>query len=87
METNEKKTIIEKFAKSEKDTGSVYVQVALLTRKIEELTEHLKIHKNDKSSYRGLRKKVGKRKSFLKYLSERNIEEYRKLIKELGLRK
>ena len=82
-----KKEIINNFKKSEKDTGSVHVQVALLTDRINSLTEHLKIHKKDKSSYRGLLKMVGKRKSFLRYLSKKNIEEYRDLIKKLGLRK
>ena len=87
MKKKKKKDIIKKFSKSEKDTGSVYVQVALLTNRINILTEHLKIHKNDKSSYSGLRKMVGQRKRFLRYLSGKDIEEYRKLTKELGLRK
>lgn len=82
-----KKDIIKNFAKSEKDTGSVYVQVALLTNRINTLNEHLKIHKKDKSSYRGLLMMVGKRKNFLNYLKKKNIEEYRNLIKKLGLRK
>lgn len=82
-----KKDVIKKFAKNEKDTGSVEVQVAILTNRINLLTEHLKIHKKDKSSYRGLLKMVGKRKSFLKYLSKKDIERYRTLIKNLGLRK
>ncbi len=82
-----KKDIIKNFAKSEKDTGSVYVQVALLTNRINLLNEHLKIHKKDKSSYRGLLMMVGKRKNFLAYLKKNNIEEYRNLIKKLGLRK
>lgn len=82
-----KQDIIKNFAKSEKDTGSVYVQVALLTNRINTLNEHLKIHKKDKSSYRGLLMMVGKRKNFLNYLKKKNIEEYRNLIKKLGLRK
>ena len=88
MENKElKKNIIDKFKNNEKDTGSVEVQVALLTNRINILTEHLKIHKKDKSSYRGLLKMVGKRKSFLKYLSNKNIDDYRSLIKKLNIRK
>ena len=82
-----KKSIIEKFRNSEKDTGSVEVQVALLTNRINILTEHLKIHKKDKSSYRGLLKMVGRRKSFLRYLSNKDINKYRDLIKRLNIRK
>ncbi len=82
-----KKDIIKDFARKEKDTGSVEVQVALLTARINLLTEHLKIHKKDKSSYRGLLKMVGRRKSFLRYLRKKDIERYRELIKKLGLRK
>ena len=82
-----KQDIIKKFAKNEKDTGSVEVQIALLTNRINILTEHLKIHKKDKSSYRGLLMMVGKRKSFLNYLKNKDIEKYRDLIKKLGLRK
>ncbi len=82
-----KKEIIEKFAKKENDTGSVEIQIALLTNRINSLTEHLKIHKKDKSSYKGLLKMVGKRKSFLKYISNKDINKYRDLIKKLGLRK
>ena len=82
-----KQDIIKNFAKNEKDTGSVDVQIALLTNRINVLTEHLKIHKKDKSSYRGLLMMVGKRKSFLNYLKKKDIEKYRDLIKKLGLRK
>lgn len=83
----EKQKIIKNFANNEKDTGSVEVQVALLTNRINSLNEHLKIHKKDKSSYRGLLKMVGNRRSFLKYLKKINIDRYRNLIEKLGLRK
>ena len=77
---------IEKFKQSEKDTGSVQVQVALLTDRINHLTEHLKKNNNDNHSRRGLLQMVGKRKGFLLYLKKKDINEYRKLISELGLR-
>jgi small subunit ribosomal protein S15 len=77
---------IEKFKQSEKDTGSVQVQVALLTDRINHLTEHLKKNHNDNHSRRGLLQMVGKRKGFLLYLKKKNIDEYRKLIEQLGLR-
>ncbi len=82
----EKKDIIAKFKQSENDTGSVQVQVALLTERINHLTEHLKTNKKDNHSRRGLLMMVGKRKGFLQYLKERDIEAYRKLIKELNIR-
>lgn len=82
----EKKEIIEKFKQSENDTGSVQVQVALLTERINHLTEHLKTNKKDNHSRRGLLMMVGKRKGFLQYLKDRDIEAYRKLIKELNIR-
>lgn len=87
MLKEEKQKIIKDFANSEKDTGSIEVQVALLTNRINSLNEHLKIHKKDKSSYRGLLKMVGKRRSFLRYLNNININRYRNLIGKLGLRK
>lgn len=77
---------IEKFKQSERDTGSVQVQVALLTDRINHLTEHLKNNHNDNHSRRGLLQMVGKRKGFLLYLKKKDINEYRKLISELGLR-
>ncbi len=77
---------IEKFKQSEKDTGSVQVQVALLTDRINHLTEHLKKNNNDNHSRRGLLQMVGKRKGFLLYLKKKDINEYRKLIEQLGLR-
>jgi len=82
----EKKEIIEKFKLSENDTGSVQVQIALLTERINHLNEHLKLNKKDNHSRRGLLQMVGKRKGFLLYLKEKDIEAYRKLIKELGIR-
>jgi small subunit ribosomal protein S15 len=71
----------------EKDTGSPEVQVAILTRKINDLTEHLKIHKKDHHSRRGLLKMVGRRKNLLAYLQKKDVERYRAIIAKLGLRK
>ena len=86
--TKEKKTeIIEKFRLDENDTGSVEVQVALLTERINDLNEHLKVHKHDYHSNRGLLKKVGQRRNMLEYLSKKDVTRYRDLIKKLGLRK
>ena len=82
----EKQEIIAKFKQNENDTGSVQVQVALLTERINHLTEHLKTNKKDNHSRRGLLMMVGKRKGFLQYLKDRDIEAYRKLIKELNIR-
>ena len=82
----DKKAIIEKYKLSETDTGSVQVQVALLTDRINHLTEHLKKNNNDNHSRRGLLQMVGKRKGFLLYLKKKNIDEYRNLIEKLGLR-
>lgn len=77
---------IEKFKTSEKDTGSVQVQIALLTDRINHLTEHLKANKNDNHSRRGLLQMVGKRKGFLLYLKNKDINEYRSIIEKLNLR-
>ena len=82
----DKKSIIEKFKQSENDTGSVQVQVALLTERINHLTEHLKANPNDNHSRRGLFQMVGQRKSFLKYLESKDINAYRELKKELKIR-
>lgn len=87
MTQEKKKEIIAKFARGEKDTGSTEVQVALLTERIRELTEHLKVHKKDEHSRRGLFIMVGKRKRMLSYLEKEDIERYRTLIAALGLRK
>ena len=86
MKEQSKKDIIAKYKQSENDTGSVQVQVALLTERINHLTEHLKTNNNDNHSRRGLLMMVGKRKGFLQYLKERDIEAYRKLIKDLDIR-
>ena len=88
MISNEKKqAIIEKYATKPGDTGSPEVQVAVLTARIQELTEHLKEHPKDHHSRRGLLKMVGKRRNLLGYLKEKDIERYRSLIDRLGLRK
>lgn len=86
MGSAKKQEIISAYKQSEKDTGSVQVQVALLTERINHLTEHLKSNKNDKHSRRGLLQMVGKRKGFLLYLKNKDIEAYRELIKSLGIR-
>ena len=86
--TKEKKQeIIERFAKDEKDTGSAEVQIAILTEEILVLTEHLKEHKHDFHSRRGMLKKVGQRRSLLNYLKNKDVTRYRDVIKKLGLRK
>lgn len=83
----EKASIIKEFAKNEKDTGSAEVQIAILTKEINDLTEHLKVHKHDYHSNRGLLKKVGQRRNMLQYLAKKDIQSYREVIKKLGLRK
>ena len=87
MDKATKLELIKKFGRSEGDTGSPEVQVALLTERITSLTEHLKIHKKDHHSRRGLLMMVGQRRGLLNYLSDQDIERYRTLIKELGLRR
>ncbi len=88
MISKEKKTaIIKEYARSESDTGSPEVQVAVLTARIQELTEHLKENPKDHHSRRGLLKMVGQRRGLLGYLKEKDIERYRALIERLGLRK
>ncbi len=82
----EKKEIIEGFKQSENDTGSVNVQVALLSERINHLTEHLKANPNDNHSRRGLLQLVGRRKGLLKYLEKKDIEAYRELKKSLNIR-
>ena len=82
-----KSTLIRDYGQREGDTGSVEVQVALLTTRINELTEHLRTHKKDHASRRGLLKMVGKRSSLLKYLTGTDRERYQALITKLGLRK
>ena len=83
----EKAKLIKKFARDEKDTGSCEVQIAILTKEIENLTEHLKEHKHDHHSRRGLLMKVGQRRSMLNYLAKKDITRYREVVKKLGLRK
>jgi len=82
-----KQEIIGKYGKSDADTGSTQVQIALLTQRINELTEHLRTHKKDHYSRRGLLTLVGRRRRFLNYLQKKDLEGYRALIKELGLRR
>ncbi len=82
----EKKEIIESFKQSDNDTGSVNVQVALLSERINHLTEHLKANPNDNHSRRGLLQLVGRRKGLLKYLEKKDIEAYRELKKSLNIR-
>ena len=86
MNLKNKQELIEKFGANAKDTGSTEVQVAMLTKKIAELTEHMKSNKKDFSTKRGLLMMVGKRKRLLSYLKDRNLDGYRKLIKDLGIR-
>lgn len=88
MIQKEKKTqVIAEYATHEGDTGSPEVQVAILTARINELTEHLKVHKQDNHSRRGLLKMVGKRRKMLDYLMAKDIERYRAIIAKLGIRK
>ena len=82
-----KKSIIDKYRLHEHDSGSPEVQIALLTERIKTLTDHFKVHKNDHHSRRGLLKLVGQRRRFLNYMQRKDIEGYRALIKELGLRR
>jgi small subunit ribosomal protein S15 len=82
-----KKEVIERFKIHEKDTGSPEVQIALLTSRIQYLTDHFKVHKKDHHSRRGLLKLVGQRRRLLNYLKKKDVEKYRNLIQELGIRK
>ena len=82
-----KAEIIAKYKRDEKDTGSSEVQIALLTERINELTEHLKVHKKDNHSRRGLLKMVGKRRNLLNYLAKKDVNRYREIVAKLGLRK
>ena len=88
MITSEKKQeIINTYKRDEKDTGSTEVQIALLTERINELTEHLKVHKKDNHSRRGMLKMVGKRRNLLNYLAKKDVNRYREIVAKLGLRK
>ncbi|MFA6023700.1 MAG: 30S ribosomal protein S15 [Candidatus Gracilibacteria bacterium] len=87
MKRDDKKKIIKKFAQHDKDTGSAQVQAAVLTTRINQLTEHLKSHKNDLHSRQGLLKMVGKRRRHLQYLKTKSKDEYEKVLDQLQLRK
>ncbi len=87
LNKDEKDTIIKDFARFEGDTGSPEVQIALLTERIVQLTDHLRTHKHDEHSRRGLLALVGQRRSHLKYVSRKNPEMYRSLLSRLGLRR
>ena len=87
MTAERKQEIINQYRRDEKDTGSSEVQIALLTERINELTEHLKIHKKDNHSRRGLLKMVGKRRTLLNDLAKKDEAAYKDLVKKLGLRK
>jgi len=87
MTKETKQEIIKNFGRDEKDTGSSEVQIALLTQRINELTEHLKVHKKDNHSRRGLLQMVGKRRNLLNYLSKNDLPKYREIVEKLNLRK
>lgn len=87
MDKAKKQAIIAEYARTEGDTGSPEVQIALLTERIVELTEHLKVHKKDNHSRRGLLKMVGKRRNLLNYLAKKDVQRYRDIIEKLDLRK
>lgn len=82
-----KAELVKKFGKDENDTGSIEVQIAILSKEIAELTEHFKVHPQDHHSKRGLLHKVGQRRSLLNYLLKHDVTRYRNVVKELGLRK
>jgi len=87
LATDQKKQIIEKYKLHESDTGSPEVQIAILTERINYLTGHLKTHKKDHHSRRGLLKMVGQRRAMLNYLKKNNFDRYREIIEKLGLRR
>ena len=87
LTVDEKREVIQQFGKNESDTGSPEVQIALLTRRINHLTEHLREHKHDHHSRRGLLMLVGQRRRLLNYLQGKDLDRYRGLIRELGLRR
>ena len=87
MDKQKKNEIITKFARHEGDTGSAEVQIALLTQRINELTEHLKVHKKDNHSRRGLLQMVGKRRNLLNYLAKKDLPKYREIVEKLNIRK
>ncbi|WP_295153606.1 30S ribosomal protein S15 [uncultured Ruminococcus sp.] len=87
LRKDEKTAVIEANRTHETDTGSPEVQIAILTRRISDLTEHLKVHKKDNHSRRGMYKMIGKRRNLLNYLKKNDIERYRTVIDKLGIRK
>jgi len=87
LTADEKRELVTQFGKDESDTGATEVQIAMLTRRINDLTEHLREHKHDHHSRRGLLMLVGRRRRFLNYLQRKDLEGYRSLIRELGLRR
>ncbi len=87
LSKEDKQKIVEEFGKDGKDTGSTEVQIALLTKRIEDLMDHFKANKKDHASRRGLLKMVGSRRKLLRYLKRKDLESYRALIAKLGLRK
>jgi small subunit ribosomal protein S15 len=87
LETAEKQRIMSEYGTVERDTGSPEVQIAMLSKRISDLTEHLKTHKHDHHSRRGLLLLVGRRRRLLKYLAKKDIHRYRSLIERLGLRR
>ena len=87
LSKEEKAKIVKEFGKNDKDTGSIEVQIAILTKEINDLTDHLKEHVHDYHSKRGLLMKVGQRRSKLNYLMKNDITKYREVINKLGLRK
>lgn len=87
MDKEKKAAIISEFKKHDSDTGSTEVQVALLTERINRLTEHLKVHRHDHHTQRGLMKLIGRRRRLLAYLAREDVQRYRDLITRLGLRK
>ncbi len=87
LAAEKKQEIVARYGRADGDTGSTEVQVALLTARINELTEHLRTHKKDHHSRRGLLMLVGQRRRFLNYLQKKDLDRYRELIKELGLRR
>lgn len=87
MTKEQKQEIINTYKREENDTGSPEVQIAILSARISELTEHLKVHKKDNHSRRGLLKMIGKRRNLLNYLAKKDINRYREIVKKLNLRK
>jgi len=87
LTAEDKREVVARFGRDESDTGATEVQIALLTRRINHLTEHLRAHKHDHHSRRGLLMLVGRRRRFLNYLQKKDLEGYRALIRELGLRR